>query len=872
MLIKDEKMDAGGCNHRTSDIPDTLKSNANTKLKSKVKKTIFNTVELKKAAEGRWKGIIEDTCGINADVLNGNGHPCPKGGCGGKDRFAAFKDFDETGGVMCRHCFAKDLNDPIVPGDGIATIMWFTGCSFTEACRKVAKFLGKKIGYTVSEEKASKDILEDLCLLKSMPQDSAVKYGATKAKRGHEDVIRFPLYGAGGKEIGSFDLSPNPNKQPKLLKGMISSGGKSGLHLPGVTPPKPGETWYLCEGVKDASALHHLGFEKTAGMAGRSLIEQCVALFEGCKVILVPDLDKPAMQSSITNANRLRAHGLDEDGNGTVKSIEVLLARLPGKIKDKGGEDVRDIWAREGEQAVCNAIKNAVPFDENMTIHGKRQIFIDLADSDEQQVADQVVNALGEQGFSFGLESNRIYQRAGKLVAISENETGTFISIVGKATLRERITVAVDLLERTKEEPRLVRPPDWLTSAIEHRDSYLGVRTLKGIIESPTLREDGSVLQKPGYDIKTSLYYLPGCEFEQVPLYPTEYQVKVAKNLLLDIVSDFPFKSDIDQAVWLQLALTLISRHGIKGGVPLTAINANMPGSGKSKLCDIASLIAKGEPMARLPMPPDDTETRKVITSIAIAGKSAVLFDNVDSLIGNAALDAVLTAPYWDDRVLGKSEMTGKLPWFTVLMVTGNNLQFKGDMFRRVTLCSLKSLQDHPEDRDDFKHENLEEFVLENRNNLVVAALTILRGWVTSGKKYSGKKLGSFEGWSERICGAIEYAGLPSPLNSVSEVRKQDKSGEEIKSIMDALDVVCGAEGVTSQEIAEQIDKSEIAKEWLLFHEVIHGILDNPTSRKIAARLSKYKDRVSDGRHIVGEKGTANRTYWKVSKVSSILE
>lgn len=870
--MKDEiKKDAGGCNRQASRAENCPENKTNTKESLNMSRSKFNTVELKKAAVGHWEEIITEICGIPQKVLDGCGHPCPKEGCRGDDRFTAFKDFDETGGVMCRHCFAKGIEDSPTPGDGIATIMWFTGCSFPNACRQIAKHLGKDFGDVVPEDEVPNDIIEDLCLVKSMPQESAIKYGAKVEMRGEEKVVRFPLYGGDGGVIGTFDLSPYPEKQKKLSKGMMTPDSKGGIHLPGVIP-KAGETWLLCEGVKDPAALHYLGFENTAGMVGCYLNEACVPLFEGCTVILVPDLDNPAMRSSVTNANRLRKHGLDGEGNSTEKSIKVQMARLPGKIKDKGGEDVRDIWARDGDQVIFDAIERAADFNETLIIEGKRQISVDLADNDEQQVVDQVIQALGEQGFSYGPESNRIYQRAGKIVRIAENETGSFVSDVPKGTLRELISAAVDLLSVRGSETILNRPSDWLCTAIEQRTSYKEVRILRGIIKSPTLREDGTILQKPGYDVESKLYYFPDGKFEKIPMRPSDAQVKEAKDLLLDIISDFPFKSDVDKAVWFSLLFSLIARHGIDGNVPLTAITANCPGSGKSKLCDIAGLIAFGRPMPRQILSTDDAETSKLITTIARQGKSSVLFDNVDAPIGNSTLDAVLTGTTWEGRILGKSETTGEMPWFTVLVATGNNLQFKADMVRRVALCTLQTLEENPEDRQDFKHENLEKFVLENRKPLVIAALTILRGWILSNKAYSGKRLGSFEGWSELICGAIVNTGLPSPLESVSEVRRQDKTGDECRALIDALEAVCEKEGVTAQTISRSIDGASVAEQWTLMRDALTGTMDKVTSRKIGALLKKYKDRVCDGRRITGQVGSANRTYWKVEKVTGVMK
>jgi len=76
----------------------------------------------------------------------------------------------------------------------------------------------------------------------------------------------------------------------------------------------------------------------------------------------------------------------------------------------------------------------------------------------------------------------------------------------------------------------------------------------------------------------------------------------------------------------------------------------------------------------------------------------------------------------------------------------------------------MVTLIERPELRTDFKHPDLRAHVRENRGPFLSAALTILRGWVVSGKPQHGLPAsGSFEGWSSVVREAIVFAGLPDP-------------------------------------------------------------------------------------------------------------
>ena len=90
---------------------------------------------VKAAAAGRWMEILTAS-GIDAGLLDGRGHPCPR--CGGTDRFAAFRDVAERGAVHCRRCFSKNDGNK---GDGFATVQWFRDCSCSEAIQFIAERL-----------------------------------------------------------------------------------------------------------------------------------------------------------------------------------------------------------------------------------------------------------------------------------------------------------------------------------------------------------------------------------------------------------------------------------------------------------------------------------------------------------------------------------------------------------------------------------------------------------------------------------------------------------------------------------------------------------------------------------------------------------
>lgn len=133
------------------------------------------------------------------------------------------------------------------------------------------------------------------------------------------------------------------------------------------------------------------------------------------------------------------------------------------------------------------------------------------------------------------------------------------------------------------------------------RGKYPNFRKLRAITEVPVLRPDGTILQTPGYDPTTELLYKPVRDFPIVPDYPTAVEIRAALDDLLDIVVDFPFPDDlrraVSQAVYLAAILTVVCRFAFRGCSPMVLIDANAPGTGKSKLADVIGLITTGQPL-----------------------------------------------------------------------------------------------------------------------------------------------------------------------------------------------------------------------------------------------------------------------------------
>ena len=271
---------------------------------------------------------------------------------------------------------------------------------------------------------------------------------------------------------------------------------------------------------------------------------------------------------------------------------------------------------------------------------------------------------------------------------------------------------------------------------------------------------------------------------------------------------DFPFINEAHRSVALATVLTILARSFILGAVPGIAIDATTPGTGKTRLTDIISALTTGHYAPRRGLPADNTEMEKTLGMYALTSPPLICFDNIERKVGGEALNVVLTAAdVYEARVLGKSKKIS-VPWRTVIMFTGNNLDFYGDIFRRVLHCRMETDMEHPEERTGFRHAQ-PEWTFNHRPKLVGAALTLLRAWVVAGRPLGGVERwdGGFEGWSAIIPPALVFAGGANPL----EARLRDTS--TIDDSFRALTLLVGVNGLAKLDpTGEGISTREIVR------------------------------------------------------------
>ena len=241
---------------------------------------------------------------------------------------------------------------------------------------------------------------------------------------------------------------------------------------------------------------------------------------------------------------------------------------------------------------------------------------------------------------------------------------------------------------------------------------------------------------------------------------PSAEQVEAARSLICDdLLGDFPFVSPAEHAHAVALLLLGFLRSMIDGPTPLHLIEKPTPGTGATLIVDAIATILTGAGAFVMTEGRDDEEWRKRVTAKLRQVPSIVLIDNLRQKLDSAAVAAALTAPFWEDRILGASEMA-RLPIRCVWIATGNNPEFSNEMARRLVRIRLDAHVERPWQRAGFRHPDLMTWVRANRSRLVAACLTLCQAWIAAGRPRGARTIGSYENWAQVLGGVLEITGV----------------------------------------------------------------------------------------------------------------
>ena len=442
-----------------------------------------------------------------------------------------------------------------------------------------------------------------------------------------------------------------------------------------------------------------------------------------------------------------------------------------------------------------------------------------------------------------------VFVRSGALVRIKMDENGRpIIDSVNDNVLTNRVARVANFMAYTSKGEHSTTPPPVMIRDIIAIGTW-PFPALEGVVEVPMLRPDGTILEQPGYDPGTHLTYIPNANLSvpPIPESPTSDDVAAAVALVADVLADFPFVDDASRANCWAALLTAIIRQAIEGHVPIGLFDAPRSGTGKGLLTEVISIISTGRSAAMFSAPKDDEEWRKQITSALLVGSTIVVIDNVENRLAAPSLAKAVTAHTWVDRILKTNEAV-HLPQNATWFITGNNITLGGDLPRRCYPCRIDSRVQHPWERMDFKHVDLEKYVTENRGALIAALLTMARGWYAGGQPDGGAtKLGSFLSWCRIIGGILAFAKIDGFLTNLPSMYSlMDMDTPVWSAFFDAWYAAIGPQPLQVNEVTKLLQASADSSDpdESTFRQCIPDGLEGEFGRLIAGHRNNFNRRL----------------------------
>jgi hypothetical protein len=299
---------------------------------------------------------------------------------------------------------------------------------------------------------------------------------------------------------------------------------------------------------------------------------------------------------------------------------------------------------------------------------------------------------------------------------------------------------------------------------------------VSGIITTPTLRPDGSLLSTPGYDPPSELYLLPSLQLPPIAERPIRQDALTALAELKGLFSEFSFqdkkKDGLEKRLNCSVSVSALLTALLRGSMPTAPIylvRADTPGTGKSLLVDVIAMVATGQFCPVITAAKSVEETEKRLGSVLLGAIPIFSLDNCTYDLEGELLCQLTERPVVNVRVLGRSEMPSCECRATVF-ATGNNITFRGDMVRRGLVCNLEALDERPELRV-FQNDALE-VAADNRGAYVAAALTIARAYLAAGAPPVCGPFGSYAAWSRMV--PLIWLDEPDPIISMEGIRGED--------------------------------------------------------------------------------------------------
>lgn len=524
----------------------------------------------------------------------------------------------------------------------------------------------------------------------------------------------------------------------------------------------------------------------------------------GKSVVLFPDNDQAGRRAMRIVGGELTQHG------GRIKIVDSTDLPPKGDAADVPPADDLRQW-----MAGRVSTFDIPPQGQLGSTRKKGERPAVIFNIDQDAATEEVVNLLLAE---HGGDEPDLFRNGERLIRLIATSAGTLCLLEPN---KPRTQILCDQIARFADRNSTGNtfwrtPPDaFYAKSIEALIEKLP--RLDGISASPILHADGSLVTQEGYDTASHLYYAPpkGFGINDLPQNPTAEDIRNARKNLEEPFVDFPFEDESSLTHAMMLLFTKLMRHLIDGPVPAFLIDARKEGTGKSLLVEIAMTIAEGNAAPGYGLPETEAEIRKVLSAMYKAGDAVAFFDNVGIRISSSAIAKAITCGKGSrERLLGASDSVDDERGI-IMIFTANNIGVSSEIHRRGVYVQLKSRLATPSQRSGFKIPGIQNWVTQERPQLLWSALLIASTALKSrpAMRPEVPEMGSFEAWRETMNWVCETAGWTGLLANSNRMReKVDRESAAVGAMLYSIYTYAnGHLPFSARDIRREIDPSSDA-------------------------------------------------------------
>lgn len=519
----------------------------------------------------------------------------------------------------------------------------------------------------------------------------------------------------------------------------------------------------------------------------------------------------------------------DRRSRGTEGTLrEWLIAEVVERSKNGRPPSAGDL---SGVMATLTRETANAAQDEPTPVHGESKLDVQASPQEEltrgepafrPEVPAICVNTLpvAVRALLQALGARRVpdlYTKGGAVVWVSERDGEMTTSPLAAAELVTHLEQHLDFWQENRfgEVDAVLCPSEVAARIVSRREHRLPV--LERVVTTPVLLPDGRLLQEPGYDVTTGIYYHPRHKkLPPIPTRPDADEVRKARRFLLDIIlGDFPWVSGedgFDRANYVAGLVTPLFMSTLNANTPLFLVTAPERASGKTLLTDVLASVYGASDM---PYVEDTQELRKQITAKLLESSApVVVVDNVPNggRVGNHVWATLLTKRFWEDRILGSTKQV-RLIQDRAWWASGNNIGVRDDMRTRHYPVRIDPQQPNPEKRTGWRSEEVtgpgiylgdwltgEGGQEPNGWRVLYALLVLVMDWVAAGMPEAEITNRSFTAWARKVCGFMAHHNI-GQVDQPDEEESEDENSDRWRAFFAQWWEKFGGRPVTAREL-----------------------------------------------------------------------